>query len=76
MNISKQLNKDNKAKHIEANLYNYIIYKSVGVGVPPGSVLSPFYNCVSVDVKLYADDTVVYTHEQTAERAALKLQLL
>ena len=48
---------------------------SVGVGGPPGSMLSPVQGCVSVNGKLYADDAVVYTREQTAERAALKPQL-
>ena len=58
-------------------------YLSNNIGVPQGSVLGPilfsmYINdlqsvCPSINVQMYADDTVLYTHAKTKEQAATKL---
>jgi len=54
------------------------------MGIPQGSVLGPLLfslyindlpqQCEGIEVQMYADDTVIFTHAKTAELAAEKLK--
>lgn len=58
-------------------------YSSCTAGVPQGSILgsvqfSKYINdlpqaCTDVNIQMYADDTVIFTHAKTKEQAAANL---